>query len=245
MLAAARRIILSGISKLDLRVGRWSSDQATTRPTSPKMISGCFRRTLCCAVRNRGFMSFYTERPDRAQWVNEPASQDGQDAGIADLSQLYAVEAPRLRRFFRARLRSGDEVGDLVQEAFARLVGAMAKDVPLRPAAYLQRIARNLLFNRFRQMETRRARFHLSFDDGYEHAIPPDQADRLELAEMMRIYRQALSELPDKTRQAFLLHRIEELTYREIGERLGLSIPTVQYHVARALAHIDAALEQE
>jgi RNA polymerase sigma factor (sigma-70 family) len=81
-------------------------------------------------------------------------------------------------------------------------------------------------------------------DDGYEHAMPPDQGDRLEVADVMRIYRRALSELPDKTREV-LLHRVEELPYREIGERLGLSIPTVQYHVARALAHIDAALEQE
>jgi RNA polymerase sigma-70 factor (ECF subfamily) len=38
---------------------------------------------------------------------------------------------------------------------------------------------------------------------------------------------------------------VDELTYREIAESMGISIPTVQYHVARALAHIDAALEQE
>ena len=49
----------------------------------------------------------------------------------------------------------------------------------------------------------------------------------------------------EKTRKVFLLHRVEELTYKEIGERLGVSIPTVQYHVARALAHLDAALGQE
>jgi hypothetical protein len=184
-LAATRRIVLSGISKLDLIVGRWSSDQATTRPTSPKMISGCFRGNLCRAVRIRGFMSFYTERPDRAQQVNERAHHDGQDAGTTDLGHIYAVEAPRLRRYFRSRLRSGDDASDLVQEAFARLVGAMAKDIPQRPAAYLQRIARNLLFNRTRRLENRLGRFHVSFDDGYEHAMPPDQGDRLEVADVM------------------------------------------------------------
>ncbi|MDR6709305.1 RNA polymerase sigma-70 factor (ECF subfamily) [Novosphingobium sp. 1748] len=190
-------------------------------------------------------MSFYTERPDQTRRVNECLPHDGQDTATTDLGLIYAVEAPRLRRYFRSRLRSADDASDLVQEAFARLVGAMAKEVPQRPVAYLQRIARNLLFNRTKRMEARVMRFHVSFDDGYEHAIRPDQTDRLELADVMRIYRRALSELSDKTRQAFLLHRVEELTYKEIGERLGLSIPTVQYHVARALAHIDAALEQK
>ncbi|WP_232494491.1 RNA polymerase sigma factor [Novosphingobium kaempferiae] len=161
-----------------------------------------------------------------------------------DISSIYAVEAPRLRKYFRARLRSGDEAGDLVQEAFARLLRVMARERPQRPAAYLQRIARNLLFNRSKRLENQLAPYHVSFDDGYEHASKPDQCDRIEVEDMMRIYRRALSELPEKTRQVFLLHRVDELTYKEIGERLGISIPTVQYHVARALAHIDTALEQ-
>jgi RNA polymerase sigma-70 factor (ECF subfamily) len=38
---------------------------------------------------------------------------------------------------------------------------------------------------------------------------------------------------------------VEELSYKEIGGLLGISVPTVQYHMARALAHIDAALGQE
>src|SRR3546814_10902814 len=63
-----------------------------------------------------------------------------------------------------------------------------------------------------------------------------------DLEDVMRAYRRALAELPDRTREVFLLHRVDELAYREIGEKLGISIPTVQYHVARALAHIDAPL---
>ena len=48
-----------------------------------------------------------------------------------------------------------------------------------------------------------------------------------------------------QTRTVFLLHRIDDLTYREIGERLDVSSPTVQYHVGRALARISTALESE
>src|SRR3546814_807043 len=84
-----------------------------------------------------------------------------------------------------------------------------------------------------------------SIGEGCEPAVSPDQHHGIEAEDVMRAYRRALAELPDRTREVFLLHRVDELAYREIGEKLGISIPTVQYHVARALAHIDAALERE
>ncbi|AOH85632.1 RNA polymerase subunit sigma-24 [Sphingomonas panacis] len=173
----------------------------------------------------------------------------GEDSNEArapfDLDGMYREQAPRLTRFFRRQLREHDEPQDLVQEAFARLASFMSRETLSNPAPYLQRIARNLLFERTRRRKSRMAAFHVPIGEGMDPAIGPDQAHRIEAEDVMRVYRQALAELPEKTRTVFLLHRVDELTYKEIGERLGISVPTVQYHVARALAHIDAALEQE
>ncbi len=160
------------------------------------------------------------------------------------LEEVYRTEAPRLSRYFRSRLRSGEETSDYVQEAFARLAKFMAGSPALSPGAYLQRIARNLLYDRAKRIEVRMAALHLPIAEGFEPAVDAEQSHRIEADDILRIYRRALNELPERTRDAFLLHRIEELTYREIGLKLAISIPTVQYHVARALAHIDAALEQ-
>jgi len=159
---------------------------------------------------------------------------------------IYRREAPRLARCFRRHMRTGEEdVPDLVQESFARLAGARSRTALLQPAAYLQRIARNLLFDRSRRTEIRLARLHLPVDELAALAVPPEQAFALEAEQLMRLYRQAVAELPDKTRHAFLLHRIEGLGYKAIGAELGISVPTVQYHIARALVHIDRALERE
>ncbi|MBV1686412.1 RNA polymerase sigma factor [Novosphingobium sp. G106] len=160
------------------------------------------------------------------------------------LEEVYRLEAPRLARYFRARLRQGDEAADLVQEAFARLAGFMARKALPRPGAYLQRIARNLLYDRSKRLEVRLAAFHLPIGEGTEPAVDADQSHGIEAEDVMRIYRRTLAELPERTREIFLLHRVEELTYREIGMKLAISVPTVQYHVARALAYIDAALER-
>lgn len=172
------------------------------------------------------------------------AQQEG-GGPAADLDRLYRDEAPGLSRFFRRRLRETDDGPDLVQESFVRLAALMARETLTNPAPYLQRIARNLLFERSRRRKRQLGAFHLPLGEGPEPAVPADQERLIEERDVLRVYRRALDELPDKTRTVFLLHRVDELTYREIGERLGISIPTVQYHVARSLAHIDAALEGE
>ena len=131
----------------------------------------------------------------------------------------------------------------MVQETFARLACFMARRPLSNPAPYLRRIARNLLFDRSKRLEHRLEHRHVPLDPTTEPSIVPDQEHRIEAEEVMIAYRRALAELPRKTRDIFLLHRMDELTYRDISARLQISIPTVQYHVARALAHIDAALD--
>lgn len=168
----------------------------------------------------------------------------GPTATSADLEKIYRAEEPGLTRYFRSKLRPGEDARDLVQEAFARLAGFMSDRSLARPAAYLQRIARNLLYDRGKRLETRLAPFHIPIGEGNEPAVAPDQELRIEAEDVMRVYLQALQELPERTREVFLLHRMEELSYREIGLALAISIPTVQYHVARALTYIDAALER-
>lgn len=162
-----------------------------------------------------------------------------------DLDALYREEAPRLTRFFKRRVTEAEETPDLVQESFARLLSSMAQERLANPAPYLQRIARNLLFERGRRRRARHADRHMPIEEAPLLPVVPDQAHAIEADDLMRVYRRALDELPERTRQVFLLHRLDELPYREIAARLGISIPTVQYHVARALAHIDAALEKQ
>lgn len=177
--------------------------------------------------------------------LHPSAAQDPADLPEIDIEEIYRTEGPRLARFFRARLRSSDDPGDFVQESFARLVGSMAQRTLPTPAAYLQRIARNLLYDRSKRSEVRLGQFHIPIGEGCEPSIEASQHHELEALDVMRVYRCALGELPERTRDVFLLHRVEELSYKEIGDKLGIAIPTVQYHMARALAHIDAALERE
>ncbi|WP_090608162.1 RNA polymerase sigma-70 factor [Parapedobacter koreensis] len=53
--------------------------------------------------------------------------------------------------------------------------------------------------------------------------------------ELQRQLQEALRQLPEKCRTVFQLSRFEELKYQEIADRLGISLKTVEAHMAKAL----------
>lgn len=158
------------------------------------------------------------------------------------IEQLFLTETPRLTHYFRRRIGNREDVLDLVQETFARMVGARPSEQLRNPQAYLQRIARNLLVNRSKRTETKLAARHVPFGEDVEISVPPDQSYAIEAEDLRRKYRQAVQALTPRTREVFLLHRVNALSYKEIAARLGISVSTVEYHLARALVHIDRAL---
>lgn len=57
------------------------------------------------------------------------------------------------------------------------------------------------------------------------------------------VYREAVERLPPLTRSVFLLHRVDELGYDEIGRRLKVAVAAVQNCLRDALVIIDEALD--
>lgn len=150
------------------------------------------------------------------------------------LDAVYRQERPALIRHFRCKA-SADEAEDLVHETFVRAAGSRHIGDLANPAAFLRRIARNLLIDRHRR---RAARPDQSEDSRIEVAVDAAQEHQLEAEDLRRLYTTAIESLSPRSRDVFLLHRVEELSYRDIHERLGISVATVEYHMMKALAHI-------
>ncbi|WP_052223709.1 RNA polymerase sigma factor [Novosphingobium malaysiense] len=158
-----------------------------------------------------------------------------------DVSELYRSELPRLRGWLALRLPH-DRAADLVQAAFARLLGLGSERIAKldQPRAYLTRIAGNLVRDEAR-MAMRRARdLHVNADD-YELAAA-DTVAALEARDMLVRVDAALQTLPDRTREIFMAHRFEEMTYPEIAARMGVSVKTVEKHISLALRHLHRSL---
>ncbi len=158
------------------------------------------------------------------------------------ISNLYGSEKGRLKRFIARIVGNNAAADDLVQDAFSKLIDASYKQQIQEPAAYLTRAARNLALNHLRHLQQG---VEVTIDDQIYHAI----ADRKASPEMEALYRQelrrlltALSGLPPRRREIFIIHRFEGASYSEIAERFQLSRRTVINHIFNALDDLDLAL---
>jgi RNA polymerase sigma-70 factor, ECF subfamily len=156
--------------------------------------------------------------------------------------------APHLDAAFRlARWLTGSvaEAEDLVQESCLR---AWRAAEPADPRAWLLAIVRNAAWTRLRQ--ARRplgSAMVLSFEDAVrevDRVASRQPGAEAALAERQRAeaLRRALAALPPSFREAIVLRDLEELSYREIADILGLPVGTVMSRIARGRQRLRAAL---
>ena len=161
------------------------------------------------------------------------------------LDALYREEFPRLLRSLARRTASCEDARDLVHEIFCRMarLGAAGSLRLERPQAYLSRIATNLLRDRAKHASRHMASSHVAADENMLAGI--DQQRLLESRDMLTRVEAAMLKLRPKTREIFMAHRIDGLSYAEIAERTGLSIKGVEKQMSKAIAQIDRMLDRD
>lgn len=183
--------------------------------------------------------------PERAG--RSDASSSG---GSIFARQNAAIAALRhdLIAYLQRRDRAGD-AEDVAQEAFARFhrAGHDLAAPDARPLLFV--IARNLQLDRWKASGRERARRRADdvhdLDSGPD-AIPcesPPADQRLIGRQDLAAAEAVIRALPTKTREAFLLHRFKGQTYRQIAERLGVSVSMVEKHIAEALRQLKMSRE--
>ncbi len=169
-------------------------------------------------------------------WDNNAVGQSA--LASKDLKGLFVAHRRELQAYLTERLHDGDVAADLTQETFLRFAEQGGAATIGQPRSYLYRTARNLAIDHVRQKARRRTDSVANDDLAHladDTANPEEATDaRRRLAQL----RDIIAELPDRTRQIFVLNRVEGLTYAEIAERLEVSESSVQKHLAKALQHV-------
>ena len=148
-----------------------------------------------------------------------------------------------LMSFFLRRIGNHAEAEDLTQQVFVRLLGSGGVEGLEARAALVFRIAANLLRDRHR-MASRRGE-HLSLVDEDQgladlgadvEDLTPERVllSRENLSEVLR----TLDRLGDRTRDMFILFRLENMSHAEIAALYGCSRSTVEKHVMKATFHL-------
>jgi RNA polymerase sigma factor (sigma-70 family) len=164
------------------------------------------------------------------------------EAGLAGLFLDYGSE---LRRHVANRLGCDEDVEDLVQDVFLKAHRALTSRSITHPRAYLHGIADSAVADHFRRRQRRCAppRDMSSIDD--EAEIPHTSPTPEELAigeQTWEGLRVAMDRLPRQAKQAVMLRKLEQLSCSEVALSMGISVRTVEKHLARGLSDLRASV---
>ena len=161
---------------------------------------------------------------------------DGQvvRAVLAGDTERYAELVTRYRdryaRYAARMLGSADEAEDAVQDAFVRAFDQLAQcRDPDKFVGWFFLILRNRCF-----AERRRSKDVAPLEAAGAVAAPERPEVPVEMAERRRALQHALLELTPEQREVFVLKHVEGLSYGEIAERLGTSVPSLKMRMHRA-----------
>jgi RNA polymerase sigma factor (sigma-70 family) len=155
----------------------------------------------------------------------------------ADLDRTF--RAP-LTAFFLKRVRDRAEADDLTQEVFLRILRQAEGIDPSRAKAYVFTAAANLLRDRSRMSAFRRTDALVESDEriiaGLVEDISPERV--LLGKQTLRAVMSALDGLETRTRDIFVLYRIERMKQQEIANLLGISLSSVEKHLVKAVTFL-------
>lgn len=163
-----------------------------------------------------------------------PVHPELESYGPAELDRRF--RGP-LMRFFLRRVGDHAEAEDLTQQVFVRILGRAASAAP---APLVFRIAANLLKDHGRS-GARRGRLFSVVDAAVDSPsaaedLTPERvlAGREELERTLAV----LEKLGPRTRDIFILFRLEKMSHADIAARLGISRSAVEKHVMKAACQL-------
>jgi RNA polymerase sigma-70 factor, ECF subfamily len=158
-------------------------------------------------------------------------------------SELVRRHQDVLYRQAFATLRDPDEAADLVQDAFVKAYTRLRScREPDRFRAWVFTILRNQTRDYLKNVRRR----GVSWDD-HAPGLPAsdDPARDVEEVEFESRLADVLATLPEAQREAFLLKHVEDLSYEEMSEVLGVGISALKMRVMRAREAIVEKLERD
>jgi len=158
---------------------------------------------------------------------------------IGSYQKIYEQFARKVLNFIYRMVNSVEEAEDLTQETFITVyekLESLKDDARFEP--WLFRIARNYVYQRYRSRPPASISVDALDEDGQpltqivDDRKNPDEA--FQASELEAVVGQVIGELPPKYREVFILSALRRLSYQEIAEIVGRSLPSVKTDIHRA-----------
>ncbi|WP_288325664.1 RNA polymerase sigma-70 factor [uncultured Phocaeicola sp.] len=148
--------------------------------------------------------------------------------------ELYATYKNRLLYFAMRFVKSRDFAEDIFQDAFTVIwQGRRFIDPNASFSSYLYTIMRNRILNQIRDMEKEDTLKESILSQAIDYS--DDTKNNILSGDLKNIIQKAFESLTPRQQEIFRMSREELLSHKEIADKLGISIHTVQEHISLAL----------
>ena len=149
-----------------------------------------------------------------------------------------------LKRFLAGFLKAPQDIEDVAQETYLRAYVAEQRETIEQPKAFLFRIAKNLALTKL----TKKSRQITDYIEEAGAAVVLDTAagsdEELEAQQCLDLYCEAVARLPEKCRLVFLYRKVHGLSHSDIGQRMGLSVSSVEKYLRQGIMACQQHLQE-
>ena len=150
-----------------------------------------------------------------------------------DFKALFDKYYDSIRLYIYYKIAEKEIADDMAQDVFMT-VWEKKSDMELRNIkSLLYKIASGLVIDYYRKCDVKADFKEWVHYNGNEFSVSADE--QVEYNETMQRYTDALNSMHDGQREVFMMNREEQLTYREIAERLQISVKAVEKRMSGAL----------
>jgi RNA polymerase sigma-70 factor (ECF subfamily) len=153
-----------------------------------------------------------------------------QKGSMDDFERLYSALKRPLLRYLWTFVRNATVAEDLLQDTFLQIHRARQTYMPPRPVRpWVYAITRHVALMHLRS--SRRRKETLPDDQLPEIPVPPDMESFADRATLHR----KLSELPRPSQEVLMLHHLLGMSFKEVGQILGIAAGTAKVRSHRAM----------
>lgn len=155
-------------------------------------------------------------------------------------SRVYSQHATEVRNYVYYKCGDLNQAEDFMHEAFTRLWEKCSTVAVDMVKGFLFTVSKRLFIDKVRSEQV-----SLKFNKQQTNEVDSeDPYFHLRTQEFQQQLEEVISKLPDGQREAFLLNRIDKLTYKEIAERLEISQTAVEKRISKALLKLKAEIDE-
>ena len=153
----------------------------------------------------------------------------------ASVTRTFVEHQTFLKKFLARFFVDSSDIDDVAQETYLRAYAAEQKKDIAQPKAFLFRIARNVALTEL----TKKSRQITDYIEEAGESLVPERSpaadDEVEADEFLGVYCDAVANLPEKARQAFLLRKVHGLSHKAIAQRMNLSVSSVEKYLMNGI----------